>query len=270
MSSSARPLTGLVRAAHAGPTVAVTALSAAYAVAVDLDVGHIGLVTAAVLAGQLSIGWSNDLIDNRRDRAVGRKDKPLASGALTRRSVGVACAIAAVATVGLSLACGLVPGMVHLGCVAAGWAYNLGMKSTALSWLPYALAFGGLPVFIALTGSGDRLPPATVPAAAALLGTGAHLVNVLPDLDDDAATGVRGLPHRLGARLTPLVAAAVLITATAVLAAGSSTVPSEVVVGALALVAVLAGVVLVGRGRMPFQATIGIALVDVLMLVFSA
>ena len=38
------------------------------------------LVTAAVLAGQLSIGWSNDLIDARRDRAVGRTDKPLAVG----------------------------------------------------------------------------------------------------------------------------------------------------------------------------------------------
>src|SRR3712207_7375206 len=32
------------------------------------------------------------------------------------------------------------------------------------------------------------------------LGVGAHLLNVLPDLEDDAATGVRGLPHVLGPR----------------------------------------------------------------------
>ena len=34
--------------------------------------------------------------------------------------------------------------------------------------------------------------------AAAALGSAAHFVNVLPDLADDAATGVHGLPHRLG------------------------------------------------------------------------
>jgi 4-hydroxybenzoate polyprenyltransferase len=34
-----------------------------------------------------------------------------------------------------------------------------------------------------------------------------HLTNVLPDLDDDARTGVRGLPHRLGPRVSAIVAA---------------------------------------------------------------
>lgn len=268
--SGPQPVVALVRAAHAGPTVAVTALSAAYAVSVGLDADRVALVTAAVLTGQLSIGWSNDLVDSRRDRSVGRTDKPLATGELSARTVSVACGLAVAATVGLSLACGLVAGLVHLGCVAAGWAYNLGLKSTVLSWLPYALAFGGLPVFVVLTETGDVLPGAWVPLAGALLGVGAHLVNVLPDLADDAATGVRGLPHRIGARWTPLVAAAVLAAATVVLAAGASDVPTVVLVGAIAVVAVLAGLVLVGRGRVPFRAAIGIALVDVLMLVVSA
>ena len=106
----------------------------------------VALVVAAVLTGQLSIGWSNDLIDLARDRAVGREDKPLVDGRVSERTVRVACALAVVATVPLSLACGWLAGPVHLVCVAAGWAYNLGAKATPWSWLPYAVAFGGLPV----------------------------------------------------------------------------------------------------------------------------
>ena len=83
-------------------------------------------MTAAVLTGQLSIGWSNDLVDARRDRAVGRTDKPLAAGAVTERVVRAACAAALAACVVLSLACGWASGLVHLLLgVASGWAYNL-------------------------------------------------------------------------------------------------------------------------------------------------
>ncbi len=52
---------------------------------------------AAVLAGQLTIGWSNDLIDLRRDREVARTDKPLATGAVSVRMVRTACAVTVVA-----------------------------------------------------------------------------------------------------------------------------------------------------------------------------
>ena len=107
------------------------------------------LVTAAVLSGQLSIGWSNDLVDLARDRAVGRtrqaarhrrgeparRDRRLRGRRrpVRRRSPWPA---------------GCVAGLVHLACVAAGWAYNLGLKATVWSWAPYAAAFGALPVFV--------------------------------------------------------------------------------------------------------------------------
>ncbi len=164
----------------------------------------IALVVLAVLTGQLSIGWSNDLIDLPRDRAVGRTDKPLVDGSVSERSARLACGLALVATVPLSLANGWLAGVVHLVVVAAGWAYNLGAKATAWSWLPYAVAFGALPAFVSLAAEPDAVPPLWLPLAGALLGVGAHVVNVLPDLADDAATGVRGLPHRIGPRWSPV------------------------------------------------------------------
>jgi 4-hydroxybenzoate polyprenyltransferase len=258
----------LLGAAHPGPTVAVTTLITVLAVALDQSAGRVVLVALAVLTGQLSIGWSNDLVDVRRDREVGRTDKPLATGALATRTAAIACGIAVLLTVGLSLACGLAAGLLHLLCVAAGWAYNLGMKATVWSWVPYAVAFGGLPVFAWLAGRSDTAPPLWLPVAGACLGVGAHLLNVLPDIADDAATGVRGLPHRLGAARLPVAALVVLLAGTVAALVGAGA-PAAAVLVTLAAVAVLGLVVLRGRGRAPFAAAVGIALVDVALLVVA-
>jgi 4-hydroxybenzoate polyprenyltransferase len=264
---STSPL-AVVRAAHPGPALAVTVASAALTVAAHVSPGTAVLAVAAVLAGQLSIGWSNDLVDRIRDELVGRRDKPLASGLVSVPVVRAACGTALAACVVLSLACGWTAGLVHLVCVGAGWAYNLGLKATVWSWLPYAVAFGGLPVFIGLVRGADLLPW-WVAVGGALLGVGAHLVNVVPDLADDAATGVRGLPHRLGARGSSALAVALLSLASVVVVWGGRDALGAVGWSGLGVVAVLAGVAMAGHGRTQFRAAIAIALLDVAILVWA-
>lgn len=261
-----RHVRALVGAAHIGPSLAVTVLAGLLATAQDLAPGRTALVVAAVLAGQLSIGWSNDLVDVTRDRQAGRDDKPLATGAGSVAVVRLACLAAVVACVVLSLALGPAAGLLHLGCVAAAWAYNLGLKATVWSWVPYAVSFGGLTAVVTLA---DRVaPPWWWPVGAALLGVGAHLLNVLPDLDVDAATGVRGLPHRLGARRIAPVAAAVLVAASAVVLIGAAP-PVAVTVAAAVAVLALAVLVVTASGRVPFLAAVAIALVDTVLLVVA-
>ena len=217
-----RGVVALLGACHPGPAFAVTLLAGLLAGAVGLGPGRIALVVAAVLTGQLSIGWSNDLIDLARDRAVGPQDKPLVDGRVSERTVrGRLRRSRSSRPCRCRSRCGWLAGAVHLVCVAAGWAYNLGVKATPWSWLPYAVAFGGLPAFVSLTDDPDQVPPVWLPVAGALLGVGAHFVNVLPDLADDAATGVHGLPHRLGARWSQVVAAAVLVAAAVVIVVGA-------------------------------------------------
>ena len=263
-----RQAAALLGTCHPGPALAVTVLAGLLAGAVGMGPAAAALVVAAVLSGQLSIGWSNDLVDLGRDRAVGRTDKPLVSGQVSERLVRTACGVAAVATVPLSLACGLLAGLVHLVTVVSGWVYNLGAKATAWSWLPYAAAFGALPAFVALADEPGQVPPVWLVLAGALLGVGAHFVNVLPDLADDAATGVRGLPHRLGARGSQVAAALVLVAAAVVIVVGAP-VSGVAAVLALAATAVLAGVALLGHGRAPFRSAVAMALVDVVMLVWA-
>ncbi len=219
-----------------------------------------------MLTGQLSIGWSNDLLDLERDRAVDRTDKPLAAPGAKIGPVRVACVAALAGTVVASLALGWAPGLLQLLVVASGWAYNLGLKATVASFVPYVLAFGALP---AVVWSAGPLPvPGWVLAAGALLGVAAHLLNVLPDLADDAATGVRGLPHRLGARGSRVLAAALLAAATVTLVTATDLAP-PVRAAVLALAGVLAGVAVLAGGRRAFRAAVGLALVDVVVLVVA-
>lgn len=190
----------VARACHLGPTLAVT--TAALATAALFGRGRRGAlaVGGAVLAGQCAIGWQNDLIDHARDRAAGRRDKPLATAAASRRAVGTAAALATAAVVPLSLLSGRRAALAHLTAVAAASAYNLGLKATVASPLPYVAGFGLLPCFVSLGLADHPLPPWWLPAASALLGAAAHFANVLPDLEADRLTGVRGLPQRCGRR----------------------------------------------------------------------
>jgi heme o synthase len=262
----------LVRASHPEPAAAVTTVSAALAASVGRGVGGTLAVAAAVLAGQLSVGWMNDYLDRERDVRSGRTDKPVAVGLLDPASVRTATLVAAVGVVPLSLLSGLLAGCLHLLAVASAWAYNLRLKATALSVLPYAVSFGLLPAFITAGLPGHPVVGWLV-AAGALLGAGGHFANVLPDIEDDLRTGVRGLPHRIGPFGSRLAAALLLIAASVVLALGPPGPPGALGLGAVAVaIGCGCGAALLGRrpgSRAPFLGVLVVATVDVALLLGS-
>ncbi|MFE0647044.1 UbiA family prenyltransferase [Streptomyces sp. NPDC059534] len=267
-----RAFVALLRSSHPVPAAAVTVLAALLSAAVGLGPAAGARAVAAVAAGQLSIGWCNDRVDLRRDRAAGRRDKPLARGAVRPGVVGAAACVALLACVPLSLSCGLLAGSVHLGCVAAGWSYNLRLKRTVVSWLPYALAFGFLPAFLTLSLPGRPWPPLWWSLAAALLGTGAHFANVLPDIEDDIASGVIGLPHRVGRRVSVALAATLALASCVVLTVGPPGPVGPVGLGLIGASLILclpavAGPPALARGRLPFVAVMAMAGVDAVLLV---
>lgn len=251
--------------------MAVTALTTAIAASAGRGLSGCVLVAATVLSGQLSIGWSNDLLDAARDRAAGRRDKPLATGEILTRTVTVACALAVAACVPLSLASGWRAGLAHLVVVACGWAYNVQFKRTVLSFLPYAVAFGLLPAYVVLGLDGHPAPAWWIVVAGSLLGVGAHCLNVVPDLADDVAAGIRGLPHRLGEQRARALGATCLAGAVVVLTVGPGGAVPWWAYGGCALGVVLAGfAALLGRGRgsrLPFLLALATAVVAVALLV---
>jgi heme o synthase len=268
------PVLALLRASHPEPAAAVTVVSGVLALSTGRGAAGAAAVAATLLASQLAVGWSNDALDAPRDRLVGRPDKPVAAGAISARTVAVAAVVAAVATVALALLSGPAAAVVATVGLVSALLYNWPLKSTPMSVLPYAVSFAALPAFVVLGLPGAPRPPLWMVAAGGLLGAGAHFANTLPDLGDDERTGIRGLPHRLGAAGSRFAAAALLLAATAALALGPPGAPSWVGLAALvaAVVVPLIGGYLGWRypaSRMPFRAVLVVALIDVVLLLVS-
>jgi 4-hydroxybenzoate polyprenyltransferase len=259
----------LIITSHPGPSLAVTALTTLLAVeAAPHGVGPL-LTAPALLAGKLSIGWSNDACDASKDSAARRTDKPLVRGDISQSAVWWAACAAAAAGLAMALAIGPVTGAIYAVAIAVGWAYNLGLKSSLASGATYLLGFGLMPAYAASTLPGHPAPRATVTVAAGLLGLGAHFANVLPDLAADKATGVGGLPQRVAARWGPAAVRAgalvLLLTASVLLLVGATRL--WVAVPGLIAALLLAVASARGTGRVPFLAAIGIAAVDIVLFV---
>ncbi len=261
----------------------MTVGSGLLAIVVGQSALGVALVAATILASQLGTGWSNDWRDAARDTAVGRTDKPVASGAVARRTVGIGALVAGVVCVALSLVTaaraepgpGLrwsAAGVVWLG-LAGALAYNFGGKSTLFSPLPYLVSFACLAAFPVLALPQHVGVPVWLVAGAGLLGAGAHFLNVLPDLADDARTGVRGLPHRLGATGSWVAAAVLLLGATGLLVFGPPGRPGWPALGlfAVAVVVLPVGGYAARRpgSRAPFRAVLVIALADAALLLIA-
>jgi 4-hydroxybenzoate polyprenyltransferase len=259
-----------MQACHPEATAAVTAVSVLLALAAGRGAGGAAAVGATVLATQLSIGWANDWLDANRDIATGRADKPIAAGRVSRRVVGAGAVIAGLAVIPLARLSGPIAAAVITVAYVSGLLYDWPLKATRLSVLPYIVSFGLLVAFPVVGRADDAVPPWWLVAAGALLGGGAHFANVLPDLDDDVRTGVRGLPHRIGRGPSTVVAALALLAATGVLAFGPTRSPSW-----LALAAFAAAVVVLPIGwyagrragsRAPFRAVLVVAMIDIVLL----
>jgi len=218
------------------------------------------------ICGQLFVGWTNDLLDAAQDAAGGRTDKPLAAGQVPRERLRNATVVAAVLVVPLSLLAGLGAGVAHLVAVASATGYNLGLKQTPLSAVPYMLSFGLMPVFVTLGPPITHWPPLWSVAGAALLGAGAHFTQTLSDLERERLAGVRGLPQLLGTRTSAVVGASLIGAAAAFITLGPAH-ASLLLRACLPLaLALLVGIVVataLNRLRLAFRLTLAAAAVVV-------
>ena len=271
-NAPSRPI-ALALSTHPGPTVAVTVVTAVLALGAGLDVGRLALVTSAVFFNQVSVGLSNDWIDAARDQAVGRRDKPVARGWISVPAVRTASIVTVLLAVALTLPLGWAAVVAHVVFIVSAWSYNLWLKRSVLSVLPFVVSFGLLPAIVTLAADPPGFAPWWMLGAGALLGVAAHFANVLPDLADDAATGVAGLPHRLGRRASGLTIAVGLAVASVLVVFGAGD-PGPVQWIGLALTLTLAavcGVRVVTRPptRLLFQLIMAAAIVNVVLLAIA-
>ena len=175
------------------------------------------VIAFGVLLGQLVVGWTNDLHDYADDLKHNRTSKPLVSGLITTQQLRTAIFVVAPMAVIINPLgpLGLKGGAVYLLGIGFGLAYNFYFKFTALSPLPYVIAFAALPASIVLAV--NKTPPLWLMAAGSLLGVAAHIANVLKDFEEDGLSGIRSFPRIIGERWSRAAIAVVLLVTTVLL-----------------------------------------------------
>ncbi len=164
------------------------------------------LVLVGMTASQAALGAANDWLDRGHD-ALTKPHKPIP--ALRARPKGVA-AIALLCP-GLALLVALPLGVLPLLLVAlgtaCGYAYNLGLKRTAWSWLPYVAGFSLLPPLVwSVAGIWPSWWATGIYTVGLPLVLAAHLANVLPDVEAERGLVPGSLGSRLGVRRGSILA----------------------------------------------------------------
>jgi 4-hydroxybenzoate polyprenyltransferase len=195
---------GLLKSTHPIPSFAVATFTLLLAIGYEMPLERLIPVGLGILFQQFSVGLSNDWLDYERDKLVGRKDKPIIRFEVSAKLVRNASLISAVNALVAATSLGWEVLLTMVAMLVVGWSYNIGLKSTALSALPYAVGFGIVPIFVTVSLETAQLPLWWFMLAAGLLGVAAHFANALPDLIDDRETGVRALPHILGQKVSAL------------------------------------------------------------------
>ena len=199
-----------------------------------------------MFALQAAIGSVNDIADADRDLA--KPGKPIPAGLVSAGQAAVVAIGAIVVGLVLAVPSGLPTVAIALLGLAIGLLYDLRLKGTAWSWLPFAIGVPLLPVFawIGATGELPRTFVILVPAAFAA-GTALAIANAVADVDRDRASGVGSVAVALGRRVAWRLHAVLLLIVFGV-ALGSLTLGQRAGPGALALAAVAAGGLLVAAG----------------------
>ncbi len=223
-------MSGVARVVHPFPSLLVSGIVLALIPVADPGASaliylRLGL---GMLCYQFAIGIVNDLVD-AHDDAVAKPGKPIAAGGVSARAatwLAVALVVlGAIVTLGLPVEAWLV-GVAGLGC---GLVYDLWLKRSWWSWLPFAIALPLVPTWVwSATGQWESQRAWVLPLGA-LLGLSVHLANQSPDIADDRSLGVRGLAQRIGDRSRAIsvalfaftaVAASAVLWAESVVAAG--------------------------------------------------
>ena len=279
MRAGAAPWTAL-ELLHPIPSTLTTVTAVGFALIFGIGVGDSRLwwIAGIMLLVQFSISALNEWADADLDRQAGRR-RPIPLGLV---SPSTALTLAALCAIGAFL----LSTLANLGTVAlllvgiglgCGWVYDLRLKRTTLSFLPFAVAFPLMPFWIGLLAGRPASSLGILFLGGSPLATAIHLADAIPDRVRDQAAGLKTLAVALGRAGAEWVAVGLLLIGTMVsivviLRRGATS------VAALSLIAVVASGLLVGissRGHASSSllgkwAIIAAAAVSAVPLVLSA
>ncbi len=227
---------------HPLPSLTITAAAIGFAVAFGIRPADPRLVklAATMLLAQFGISALNDWADREVDAKAGRL-RPLPLG-LVSPGAALAVAVASAAgALGVAATLGLPATLLALLGIGTGWVYDLVLKPTPFSAIPFAVGFPLLPLWVGLIAGRMGTPLLLLVAAGVPIAVAIHLADAVPDRAGDWAAGSRTLAVILGRPRAEVAAICLLALGAAILSTGLMSTHPAVAVAAFS-VALLAGV----------------------------
>jgi 4-hydroxybenzoate polyprenyltransferase len=161
------------------------------------DAGRYVLVLIAMFGGQIAIGAVNEYRDRALD-AVTNPAKPIPAGSVQPWEALLIAGVALVVMVAAGRALGILPLLLVCLGTGAGLLYDLWLKRTVWSWLPYLIALPLVPIWVWISLARYQPLLLFLYPLGALMALSVHLAQSLPDIEGDRAAGSLGLAARLG------------------------------------------------------------------------
>lgn len=151
----------------------------------------------AMMFAQITIGVANEVSDVDID-TVSKKWRAIPAGHMSRNGAMIVAFISFILAVGISASVSITASVLLSAGIGLGVLYSARLKRTRYSWIPYAIAYPAVPIWVWLSldqfsGGLYVLFILAFPLVLAI-----HVVNQLRDFDEDFLLGVRGFVHRLG------------------------------------------------------------------------
>ena len=206
----------LAQLIHPGPSLATTAaaLGLALVFQVRLD-GRLVLIGVTVLLTQLSISALNEWADRWRDALANRR-RPVAMGRIRPGAALGLAILFGVASLATANAFGWRSLLLVAAGLAAGWSYDLFLKPTAFSVVPFAIGFPLLALWVAVAAGRPLHSPLILFVGGVPLAVAIHLADAIPDRKIDATAGLRTPAVVLPYPVAEILAAVLLFVGIAV------------------------------------------------------
>jgi 4-hydroxybenzoate polyprenyltransferase len=204
---------------HPIPSLLTTVAAAGFAWIFGIGPGdrRFWSIAAIMLLVQFSISALNEWADADLDRKAGRR-RPIPAGLVSRETaltVAVACAVGAFLFCVLSNLGPFALLLVGVG-TACGWVYDLWLKPSPLSFVPFAIAFPLMPFWIGVLAGRPLMSLVSLFIGGSPLATAIHLADAIPDRERDRAAGLTTLAVVLGKPGAEIATAGLLLVGTLV------------------------------------------------------
>jgi 4-hydroxybenzoate polyprenyltransferase len=150
-----------------------------------------------MMFAQATIGVGNDICDYNIDK-ISKPWRAIPAGHINYKSAILLAGLLFLLSLIFCSLISIISTFLLATGIGVGLLYSVILKRSVFSWIPYALAYPSLPIWVWISLGSFKWELLLLNILAFPLVLGIHMINQLRDFDEDTILGVRGFVQYLG------------------------------------------------------------------------